>query len=119
MKIKVDSKSSIPIYYQIFDQIKHQVAVGELVVGQKMPTIRELAIELEINPNTVAKSYLELQREGILDTVQGVGTYVKGNKQILKPGERENKLAEILNKLLDEASRYGFSKEDLLRALKA
>jgi GntR family transcriptional regulator len=118
MKIKVDPKSSIPIYYQIFDQIKHQIAVEELKVGEKIPTIRELAVELEINPNTVAKSYYELQREGILDTIQGVGTYVKNNKQILKPNERERKLTEIINKFLDEAFRYGFSKEDIFKALK-
>jgi GntR family transcriptional regulator len=114
MKIAINNKSSVPIYYQIYDQLKHLIAIGEINEGQKVPTIRELAVELEINPNTVAKAYYELQHENILDTVQGVGTYVKGAKGILKPREREEKLFEITRKYLDEVFRYSFTTEEIL-----
>jgi GntR family transcriptional regulator len=117
MKIKIDSKSSVPIYYQIYDQIKHLVAIGDLKEGQKVPTIRELAVDLEINPNTVAKSYLELQHENVLDTIQGVGTFVKGTKNLLKPNERENKILEITRKYLDDLIHFGFSKDEIMKTI--
>ena len=117
MRIIIDNRSNVPIYSQIQEQIKHLAAIQDLKNGEKMPTIRELAVELSINPNTVAKAYLELQREGILETKQGIGTYVTENKDILKPDERENKLLEIIHRFSDDASRFGFSKKEIINAL--
>jgi GntR family transcriptional regulator len=114
MNIKIDNKSSVAIYYQIYEQIKHQAAIGEIKIDEKIPTIRELAVKLRVNANTVAKAYTELQREDIIDTIQGVGTFIKGNKQVLKPREREDKLRELAEKFLDEALRFGFTREELI-----
>jgi GntR family transcriptional regulator len=117
MKVKLNEKASVPIYYQIYDQIKHLVAIKELSEGMKMPTIRELAIELEINPNTVAKAYTELLREGFIKTEQGVGTFVANPKQNLTSGDRENKIKEIVSAFLDEIFKYGFTKDEVIQYL--
>jgi GntR family transcriptional regulator len=115
MKVKLNNKASIPIYYQIYEQIKHLIAIKEMNEGVKMPTIRELAIELEINPNTVAKAYTELLREGFIKTEQGVGTFVGNPKQTLTSKDREMKLKEIVTAFLDETFKYGFTKDEIIQ----
>ncbi|RKY85430.1 GntR family transcriptional regulator [candidate division KSB1 bacterium] len=117
MKIEIDPKKGMPIYLQIIEQIKHKIASGELSIGDRIPTVRKLAVDLEINPNTVAKAYNELEREGILDSKQGIGTFVKKNKNILTIEDRKDKLTELCRKFLDEALWFGFNKEDIMDEL--
>ncbi len=76
MWLPVDTRSSTPIYQQIVDAVKEQTARGALEAGDRMPSIRELAVNLMINPNTIAKAYQELERAGIIEVVRGRGTYV-------------------------------------------
>ena len=118
MKIILDLKSGLPIYLQIVEQIKHNITAGNLSVGEKLPTVRQLATELEINPNTVVKAYTELERTGIIESKQGVGTFIQKEKGVLTDAEREKKLREICRKFSDEASWFGYTEKEILDAVK-
>jgi len=118
MKIEIDPKSGFPIYLQIIEQVKHKIVSGELSIGDRLPTVRQLAVDLEINPNTVAKAYTELEREEILDTKQGIGTFIKKNKKIMSDKERQAKLTELAEKFVDEALWFDFSSEDIENEVK-
>src|SRR5438128_2184037 len=72
----LDPKSGVPIYRQIQDQVRYGIAAGKLRPGEQLPTVRQLAVDLSVNPNTVIKAYTELERQGVLTTEQGSGTYV-------------------------------------------
>ncbi len=118
MLIQIENKSPVPIYSQITDQFKHLIATGKLLPGDRVPTIRELAVQLEINPNTVAKAYLEMQNLGILETKQGTGTFVKYFEDKIPTLEKEGHLNILSKKFLDEALRLGYSKADILKSIK-
>ena len=76
LKLEIDFRSGIPIYIQVMDQIKHMIAAGELKVGDQLPTVRQLAADLRVNFNTVARSYKQLDEAGIISTQHGRGTYI-------------------------------------------
>ena len=76
MKIDVDPTSNVPIYLQIVEAVQRLVATGALEPGDQLPTVRQLAVDLRVNPNTVARAYLELDRSGVISSQQGRGTYV-------------------------------------------
>jgi GntR family transcriptional regulator len=110
----LDSKSGVPIYRQIQDQIRYGVASGLLTPGEQLPTVRALAVELSVNPNTVIKAYSELEREGLLATEQGSGTFVSAEPTAAVPDEnRQAKLESLCSEFLAHAARYGFSFEDI------
>ena len=115
---KLDSKSGVPIYRQIVDQIRHGIASGRLRPAEQLPTVRALAVELAVNPNTVIKAYSLLEQQGILTTEQGSGTFVAeapgGN---LSPAEREAKLLSLCAEFLGQVAHYDFAAEDVLRAI--
>ncbi len=77
--LTVDPRSGVPIYLQVIEQIKRSVAVGVLSAGEQLPTVKQLALDLTINPNTVAKAYRELERDGVIETSPGRGSFVKSN----------------------------------------
>jgi GntR family transcriptional regulator len=111
---QLDSKSGVPIYRQIQDQIRYGVASGLLTPGEQLPTVRALAVELAVNPNTVIKAYSELEREGLLATEQGSGTFVSAEPTAAVPDEnRQAKLESLCSEFLAHAARYGFSFEDI------
>jgi GntR family transcriptional regulator len=111
---QLDSKSGVPIYRQIQDQIRYGVASGLLTPGEQLPTVRALAVELSVNPNTVIKAYSELEREGLLATEQGSGTFVSAEPTAAVPDEnRQAKLESLCSEFLAHAARYGFSFEDI------
>jgi GntR family transcriptional regulator len=117
---QLDPKSGVPIYRQIQDQIRYGLASGLLHPGEQLPTVRGLAIELRVNPNTVIKAYSELEREGLLTTEQGSGTFA--TLQPLAPlsdGQRQAKLDSLCSEFLAQAARYGFSSEEVVRAIHA
>jgi GntR family transcriptional regulator len=118
----LDSKSGVPIYRQIQDQIRYGIAADLLMPGEQLPTVRALAVELAVNPNTVIKAYTELERQGIVTTEQGSGTFVAAPSSpgpVVSEAERDAKLAALVAEFLGQAARYGFSSEDVLKAIQA
>ena len=112
--LEIDHKKGLPIYLQIIEQIKHHIAAGRLSVGDQLPTVRSLAISLEVNPNTVAKAYTEMERTGILETRQGIGTFVKKSEDVLDDRERADKLRSIASSFVDEALWFGYSSDEIV-----
>ncbi len=94
--VRIEPSSSVPIYRQIIDQIKYQVATGVLKEGDKVPSVRELATRLAVNQNTVLKVYNELCRQNVLRIERGDGTYVSSNKQTIPAAERRQAVSNVL-----------------------
>ncbi|MFO1497675.1 MAG: GntR family transcriptional regulator [Verrucomicrobiota bacterium] len=118
MQIRISATDGVPIYLQIVRQIKRQVASGHLEVGEELPPIRVLAEQLLINPNTVARAYLELEREGLVIKRQGSGTYVAEMRSPLARRERIKILADRAESLLAEARHLDIDLEDLVELLR-
>jgi GntR family transcriptional regulator len=114
----LDPKSGVPFYKQIILQIEMAIADGRLVTGDQLPTVRGLAVDLAINPNTVARAYSELEIRGIVTTQQGSGTFISDKKIELNDVEREKVLAELTRNFVVRASSYGFSIQELAKSLK-
>ncbi|MBN1346166.1 MAG: GntR family transcriptional regulator [Phycisphaerae bacterium] len=105
--------SSTPIYRQIIDEIRHGVAGGRLRPGDVLPSIRALAEQLVINPNTVAKAYNELVRDGVIEARQGRGYFVADRRQVYSDAERNRRLDEALRSFLSEALVLDFSVDEI------
>ncbi|MFZ5640712.1 MAG: GntR family transcriptional regulator [Bacillota bacterium] len=118
MWFHVDPAAGVPIYIQIIDQVKRATASGLLKPGDQLPSVRELALELTINPNTVAKAYQELERDGVITTVRGRGTFIAEKVVRLLPEERVRVLKEAVHKVLVEAHHLQFSRDEVLLILK-
>ena len=95
IKFLLDYSSGMPIYRQIIDQIRFGIASGQLKLGEQLPTVRALAVELKVNLNTVSKAYKELEIKNILETQQGTGTFISKTDHVVPEKEREDKLKEI------------------------
>jgi GntR family transcriptional regulator len=117
VEIAIDTKSGVPFYRQIIEQVKFGIARGGLSPGDQLPTVRQLAVSLSINPNTVIRAYRELEIEGLLDSHQGSGTFISNEQPKIDDIEKERMLDQILTDLLARASSYGFSLEDVLEGL--
>ncbi|MDJ0765402.1 MAG: GntR family transcriptional regulator [Myxococcota bacterium] len=115
---KLDPKSGVPFYRQIIDQIRHGIATGRLKVGEQLPTVRALAVQLSINPNTISKAYRELEIQDILESHQGTGTFVGPASPKLSQKERHAKLRGICDEFITIAGSYGFTISDLIEELK-
>ncbi len=118
MEIKIDTKSGVPYYRQILEQIKFSIARGALKPGEQLPTVRQLAVDLSLNPNTVIRAYRELEIENILDSQQGSGTFVGHKRPEIDRLERQRMLDQILTELLARASSYGFTVQEVLQGLR-
>jgi len=118
MQMRIDPKSGVPFYRQIIEQIKFAIARGDLGPGDQPPTVRQLAVDLSINPNTVIRAYRELEIAGVLDTHQGSGTFVGNEKPKVDELERQRMLDQILTELLARANGYGFSLREVLDGLR-
>jgi GntR family transcriptional regulator len=115
--IRIDPKSSIPIFVQIMDQIKHLIASGVLQPGQQLPTIRELAVSLTVNLHTVAHAYAELEKEGLLTIQRGRGTFVsERNPNAQLQDVRALRLQGLVEGLFVEALNLGYDAEEVQRA---
>lgn len=113
----LDVKSGVPFHRQIVDQIKYGIASGRLLPGEQLPTVRELAVHLQVNPNTVRKGYSELEILGILNTQQGTGTFV-GKRQVeIGETEKEEMLKQICSELVARGNQYGFTLEEIVAHL--
>src|SRR5512137_1519081 len=104
MEFSLDPKSGVPFYRQIIEQVKFGIARGILNPGDQLPTVRQLAVDLSVNPNTVVRAYRELEIEGMLETHQGSGTFIGEKKPAIDPLERRRMLDQILTDLLARAS---------------
>jgi GntR family transcriptional regulator len=113
-----DPKSGVPIYRQIQDQIRYGIASGKLRPGEQLPTVRALAVELSVHPNTVIKAYTELERLGILTTEQGSGTFIAPLPALsLSAQDRRGKLHALCAEFLGQAAQYGFGPDDVIQAI--
>lgn len=120
IQFRLNPQSGVPIYRQIQDQILHGIASGQLGPGEQLPTIRSLAVELSVNPNTVIKAYMELERAGVVTTEQGSGTFIGPRlPSPLRAAERRAKLESLCSEFLAEAARYGFTVDDVVSAIEA
>ena len=115
----LDMRSEAPIYVQIVEQVRQRVATGELQPGDQLPTVRQMATDLRVNFNTVARAYRLLDEAGLISTQQGRGTYIweVPTEETLKQLKKKS-LEELARNYLDEASRLGYSLEDALEELK-
>jgi GntR family transcriptional regulator len=118
LNFSIDAKSGVPYYRQIIEQVKFGIARGELSAGDRLPTVRQLAVDLSINPNTVIRAYRELEIEGVLDTQQGSGTFVSNQRPEIDRLERQRMLDQILTDMLARASSYGFTLDEVLEGLR-
>ena len=113
MQFQCDSTARTPIYRQLMEQIREAVARGRLQDGERLPSVRQLSKELVVNPNTIARAYTELEREGVLNTRQGLGVFVAKPQASLKTEVRRRRLADIIDRLLTEAIHLGVSADEL------
>jgi GntR family transcriptional regulator len=115
--LSVDFGSALPVYAQLCDQILHAIARGLLKPNDQLPTVREVAVQLRINPNTVNRAYTELEREGVLVTARSRGTFVSNGARRLDPQIRRARLADIARRAVVEARAAGFTEPDLVKAI--
>jgi GntR family transcriptional regulator len=117
IEFRLDPTTGTPFYRQIIDQIKFGIASGKLLIGEQLPTVRALAVDLKVNLNTVAKAYKELEIQNILETQQGTGTFINNADFDLPDKERKNKLKEICTQFSTIAYSYGFTTEEIIDEL--
>lgn len=113
--IQIDSRNSRPIYEQIVDAIKENILKGILRPGDKLPSVREMSSMITANPNTVSRAYMELERQGVTETLRGRGTYVSSNYKVKMGEESMEKLKEDIKKIIVEAHYMGIKKEDMMK----
>lgn len=118
LNFSLDPKSGVPYYKQIILQIEMAIADNRLTQGDQLPTVRSLAVDLQINPNTVARAYNELEIRGIVNTQQGTGTFISDKQVKIDDVEKERVLSEITRPFITKASSYGFSISEIIDFLK-
>ena len=115
----VDSSSPTPIYAQLDRSIRAAIATGELEAGAQLPTVRQLAVDLTVNANTVARVYAQLERDGILETRRGVGTFVRESPSPQATrAHRERELRELIRRFVGDAALLGFTLPELISQLR-
>src|SRR4051812_19349159 len=118
--VAIDSRDPTPIYAQLERGLRAAIATGRLRPGDQLPTVRQLAVELMVNANTVARVYAELERSGVIDTRRGVGSFVTATPaQAHPPRERERRLRAFVTRVLADADAAGFTRDDVVAALTA
>ncbi len=113
----LDPTGGVPFYRQIIQQVEMAIADGRLAAGTQLPTVRRLAVDLEINPNTVARAYSELEIRGVVITQQGTGTFISDREIDVTDEEREQILMRLVRSFLASASGYGFSIDEVIAFL--
>jgi GntR family transcriptional regulator len=114
---RLDARSGVPVYRQLIDQVLGGMAAGALAAGHQLPTVRQVAVDLSINPNTVARAYRELEIRGVLDTQQGMGTFIGRQKVRRDEVERRRQLRQIVGEFVARAGAAGFTVAELLEQL--
>jgi GntR family transcriptional regulator len=116
---RLDAASGVPFYRQVIDQVLLAVADGRLAPGTQLPTVRQLAVDLSVNLNTVAKAYREMEIRGIVDTQQGTGTFVAERPSPGGAAERRKALERLVDELLAKGGSHGFRVEEVAEAVAA
>ena len=117
-RIHLDLHTGVPVYRQIVDQVRGAVAAGALAAGDQLPTVRQLAVDLEVNPNTVVRAYRELEYDDLIETHQGTGTFISDQKIPRAEEERQRLLGQIVSDAVARAGAAGFTVLDLLEQLR-
>ncbi len=110
---RLDMQSGVPVYRQIMDQIHGATASGTLRAGDQLPTVRQLAVDLCVNPNTVVRAYRELEIRGVLTTQQGIGTFISPKRVVPDEVERQRQLTQLVGELMAKAGAAGFTAEEV------
>jgi GntR family transcriptional regulator len=119
LAFNIDAAHPTPIYHQLDRAIRFAIAIGKLAPGDRLPTIRQLAVDLRINANTVAKVYVELERAGVVETRRGVGTFVKARHfDVAREKDREREMRELEDQFLAKAEQLGFSAKEVAEHLR-
>ena len=113
LRVHITTGSTVPIYRQLVDQIRQAIATGKIDVGEALPSVRALAKELVINPNTAAKAYAELVRDGALESQRGRGYFVAAPRNVFSASERRRRLELLLDPFLAEALTLGFDADQI------
>jgi GntR family transcriptional regulator len=117
-QLSIDLHSGVPVYRQLIDQVRGGIAAGSLRPGDQLPTVRQLAVDLAINPNTVMRAYRELELGGLLETHQGTGTFISNKKLEKKTAERERQLGQMAGEFAARAGAAGFTLEEVIARLR-
>jgi GntR family transcriptional regulator len=116
--VAIDPRDPTPIYAQLDRAFRAAIAAGRLHPGDQLPTVRQLAVDLRVNANTVARVYAELERDGVLETRRGVGSFVAATRlQARPPAEHSRRLRAFATRVLADAAAGGFSRDELVDAL--
>lgn len=114
---RLDLGSGVPVYRQIIDQVLGGMASGRLTIGDQIPTVRQVAVDLAINPNTVVRAYRELEIRGVLETQQGTGTFIAHREVQPNDDERRRRLAQLVSEFVARAGNAGFTVDELKEQL--
>jgi len=113
----LDQRSGVPVYRQLIDQVLAGIASSTLALGDQLPTVRQVAVDLSINPNTVMRAYRELEIRGVLDTQQGTGTFIAQKKVKQDDAEHRRRLSQLVGEFVARAGGEGFTVVELLDQL--
>lgn len=116
-EFRLDLRSGVPVYRQLIDQVLVAVASGALLPGDQLPTVRQLAVDLSINPNTVVRAYKELEIRGMLTTQQGTGTFITAKKVQQDDAQRQKRLTHMVGEFVARASADGFTVNEIMDRL--
>jgi GntR family transcriptional regulator len=116
-EFRLDLRSGVPVYRQIIDQVMGGMAAATLTGGDQLPTVRQAAVDLSINPNTVVRAYRELEIRGVLETQQGTGTFISHQKVKRDEAERQRRLSQLVGEFVSQAGAAGFTVRELLEQL--
>lgn len=116
-QFRLHPESGVPVYRQLIDQVSSALATGLLASGMQLPTVRQVAVDLTINPNTVMRAYREMEIRGVLETQQGSGTYVADRKVTTDEAARDERLSRLAAECAARAGAEGFTVEQLVRRL--
>lgn len=110
----MEYEKNTPIYVQIIYELKRRISVGELSAGSKLPSVRDLAEELKVNPNTIVRVYQELEREGVTETRRGMGTFVADNEQFDVSSMKKAFISQLIDEFVQKALQTGVPKAEIL-----
>lgn len=116
-RFRLDNASGVPVYRQLIDQVQAGIATGVLGAGHQLPTVRQVAVDLAINPNTVMRAYRELEIRGVLDTQQGTGTFIAAQQPQMDGDDRARRLDQLIDEFVARAGAGGFTLDEVLLAL--
>src|SRR5689334_8634067 len=118
--ISIDPQDATPIYAQLERALRAAIATGRMQPGDQLPTVRQLAVELRVNANTVARVYAELERAGVIETRRGVGSFISATpNEARPPREHERRLRAFVTRILADADAAGFTVDEIAAALRA